>query len=367
MKITQSSVSLSSTQLNISSSTISSSLRVWDNRPENKDLNNRGTGEIAQRNQKNTDRISISNELLEKKRVVTEEPEQNNGDVMGDISKEWYGDIKLKIFKDLVEMFTGTKIQVYNPNDDKSVDENETPENQQQETAAQQQDAPQTAGWGIDYQYRETHYTKEGFTMNASGSVETESGKKISFNTSLSMNRESYEELSVSLKAGDALIDPLVIDFNGTGVKMSDQKFKFDLTMDGIEEIIAAPAKGSGFLAYDKNGDGIINDGSELFGPTSGNGFAELAAFDDDKNGWIDENDAIFSSLRIWEKDPDGNDTVSKLLDRNVGAIYTGTVATDFNVIDSSKGLTGAIRQSGIWLNEKTGLAGVISEIDLVA
>lgn len=365
MKITQSSVSLSSTSLNISSSTTSSNLRIWDNRPENKNVGNENQRDAVHRNQKISDHISISPKLIEKNRIENEEAQQNNDDAMNEIGEEWYGDIKLKIFKDLVEMFTGTKINVYNPEKSTSDAETDPSINQTTDPATQNPDTPQQVGWGIDYQYKETHYTKEGFSMTASGSVITESGKKINFNTSLSMSRETYRELSVSLKAGDALIDPLIIDFNGTGVKLSDHTFNFDLTMDGIVETIAAPVVGSGFLAYDKNGDGIINDGSELFGPSSGNGFAELAAFDDDKNGWIDENDTVFSSLRIWEKDAEGNDSVSKLLDRSVGAIHTGNVSTGYNLIDSGNNLSGVIRQSGVWLDEKTGLAGVISEIDL--
>ena len=58
----------------------------------------------------------------------------------------------------------------------------------------------------------------------------------------------------------------------------------------------------------DRNGDGKINDGSELFGTKSGDGFKDLASYDADGNGWIDENDAIFSQLKIWTKDEDGKD-----------------------------------------------------------
>ena len=41
---------------------------------------------------------------------------------------------------------------------------------------------------------------------------------------------------------------------------------------------------GNAFLSLDKNSDGIINDGSELFGAASGNGFADLAKYDEDGN-----------------------------------------------------------------------------------
>ena len=91
--------------------------------------------------------------------------------------------------------------------------------------------------------------------------------------------------------------------------ELSDQTFYFDLDADGEEEEISM-LKGSGYLALDKNEDGIINDGSELFGTGNGDGFADLARYDEDGNGWIDENDSIWSKLKIWCKDENGNDVM---------------------------------------------------------
>ncbi len=365
MKIAQSSVTLASSQISIDTRTSSTSLRIWDNRPDRKSFE-----EVTDSGKKNVrrkpfDRISISPELIEQQRLKNQTTDsQKNDDLIDDINDEWFGDIRLKIFKDLVEMFTGKEIKVYKPEESES--DSDTQNQITDTSSASSQQPPQLQGWGIDYQHKETHYTKEGFSFEASGSIVTTSGAKIKFITSLAMNREQYEELSVSLKAGDALIDPLMINFNGSAAQLSSQKFQFDLNIDGILDTISVPANGSGFLAYDKNGDGIINDGSELFGPSSGNGFSELSAYDDDKNGWIDENDRIFSDLRIWEKDENGDDTVSTLLQKNVGAIYTGNAATNYTMLDNSNSLNGVLRQSGIWLNEKTGAAGIVSEIDIV-
>ena len=176
-------------------------------------------------------------------------------------------------------------------------------------------------GWGVDYYYKETRYQKEGFQFLASGKITNDKGQQISFNTSLLMSREKYEELTVSIKEGDALIDPLVINFNGTGASFGDAKFEFDLDADGKTEMIYAPSVGTAFLAYDKNGNGVIDDGSELFGPSTGNGFQNwLLWMKITMDGLM--RTIRFSKLRLWEKTADGNDRVSSLLDRGVGAIY---------------------------------------------
>jgi hypothetical protein len=130
MKITQSSVSLSSISLNMSSSTTSGNLRIWDNRPGNRNIDNENQHDTVHRNQKIADHISISPKLIEKNRIENEEAQHNDNDVMNDIDEEWYGDIKLKIFKDLVEMFTGTEINVYNPEKDTTDSETDPPINQ---------------------------------------------------------------------------------------------------------------------------------------------------------------------------------------------------------------------------------------------
>ena len=57
-----------------------------------------------------------------------------------------------------------------------------------------------------------------------------------------------------------------MINLNTDAANVTDQKFYFDLDADGELDEISTLASGSGFLALDKNGDGIINDGSELFG-----------------------------------------------------------------------------------------------------
>ena len=119
-------------------------------------------------------------------------------------------------------------------------------------------------------------------------------------------------------------------------------------------------------MAYDKNGDGKIGNGSELFGTKSGNGFKDLGVHDGDGNGWIDENDEIYDELRIWTRNEDGTDTLLTLKEADVGAIYLGNASTEFSHIGNTFLHTAQTRASGVFLRESGG-AGVVQQIDLAA
>ncbi|MDE7210727.1 MAG: hypothetical protein K2O03_04690, partial [Lachnospiraceae bacterium] len=160
----------------------------------------------------------------------------------------------------------------------------------------------QSVQWsmGIQHYYEE----RESSSFYSSGTVKTADGRTIEFDIEAEMSRSFAEYTSVNIDYGAVqLMDPLVINLNGGTAEVSDQKFFFDIDCDGELDNVSLLARGCGFLALDRNGDGIINDGSELFGAKSGDGFGDLAVFDMDGNGWIDENDEIFNHLRIWTKD----------------------------------------------------------------
>lgn len=210
--------------------------------------------------------------------------------------------------------------------------------------------------------YAETEQT----SFSTTGKVVTADGREISFNVDLSMSRsfEQYYETSQTTEIVQ-MMDPLVINLDTDIASLSDQKFEFDIDNDGILDSISMLQKGSGYLALDKNGDGIINDGSELFGTSSGDGFYDLSMYDEDGNGWIDENDEIFSKLLIWSKDENGNDELYHLKDKGVGAICLQKVATDFSLNSLKTNQTnGQIRSTGVFLYEN-GTAGTMQQMDL--
>ena len=208
-------------------------------------------------------------------------------------------------------------------------------------------------------------YESESTYFTTQGTVRTSDGREINFNVNIGMSREFRQYYEEEIQGNLDLVDPLVINLNGTVADVSDQTFYFDIDGDGVLDEINQLGSGSGFLALDKNGDGVINDGSELFGTASGNGFKDLAQYDDDGDGWIDEDDAIWAMLKIWCKDKDGNDVLYSLADLGVGAICLQNVNTEFTQQGQDGSAKDVIRNTGVFLYEN-GNVGTVQHVDMV-
>ena len=280
-------------------------------------------------------------------------------------------DPMLQLIRTVVAMLTGHKIEVFGRSEWPSATTS-TPASTSQSphspnAARTDQTPPTSAGFALEYERHEIYSESEQTSFSATGTVVTADGQNIDFSVALVMSRSYHEESNVSLRFGDARQkkDPLVINFAGNAAQLSNQRFRFDLDADGQTENINFVASGSGFLALDRNGDGVINNGLELFGAKSGNGFAELSQLDADQNGWIDENDPAYEQLQVWTKDSTGKDQLSTVKQTGIGAINLTSVGTPFDLKNADNLLDGQIRMTSVFLHED-GKAGTIQQIDLM-
>ena len=367
MKIAESTVQLFSQHLSIEQHQTRESLTVWKDGSDPGEIRG-GRGRKSRGNLlsdfKNfgQEKLSLSGKGVQRRHLnpanqeMTEEQKLNS-------------ELNLRLLVALFERLTGRKFQMTDPSQ-VSPAQNTDIETVIPDAPVEQveQIAPQEGreGFGLIYDYHESHYEYESTEFKAGGTILTEDGKQIDFSVSLNMSREFYSEQNINIRAGDALKDPLVINFSGNATQLSQRDFYFDIDSDGTKDQISFVGPGSGFLALDKNGDGKINNGTELFGPQSGNGYAELSKYDSDGNNWIDENDAIYESLRIWSINSAGEEQLVALGKVGIGALYLGNVATPFSVKDSDNELLGQVRASGIALME-SGQVVTMQQVDLVA
>ncbi|MCP4022041.1 MAG: hypothetical protein GY729_09385 [Desulfobacteraceae bacterium] len=274
----------------------------------------------------------------------------------------------------LVESVTGAQTMITDfsvrPNPFEDTDElNRRNSLLQEDIASTVQKSEQ--GWMMSVKETDIHFESEQMLFNSSGKVVTEDGREIEFSLEMALNRSFYSETQKETliqvwQERVNLTDPLVINFDGSAPTLTDATFEFDLDNDGSTENISFVSQGSGFLALDRNNDNVINNGSELFGPGTGNGFMELAAFDEDQNNWIDENDAVFEKLSVWTKDAAGNDKLISLKEAGVGAIALDHAMTSFKMAGDDNELKGQMRRSGVFLFEN-GNVGSVQQVDLAA
>lgn len=133
-------------------------------------------------------------------------------------------------------------------------------------------------------------------------------------------------QLNVTLGDQSQKTDPLVLDLasNGFSTSSLSHTVTFDLDGDGQREAVSVPTADDALLALDRNGNGQIDDGRELFGDQNGarNGFAELSRYDDNQDGRIDLQDAVFQRLSLLRFDAGGEQRSQSLAKAGVSAIH---------------------------------------------
>jgi hypothetical protein len=154
------------------------------------------------------------------------------------------------------------------------------------------------------------------FTASIGGTAHTYIYQQVG-NTPNATNDILIDLVNVTLTSGgtsltslisSSVIDPLIIDLGTKGIALSQlgDGVQFDINADGKLDQIAWTQGEDGILAFDFNGDGVINNGSEIFSPYFGGGsyassIAALTTLDSNGDGVIDAKDATFGKLLVWQ------------------------------------------------------------------
>lgn len=271
---------------------------------------------------------------------------------------------ELRVFKQAIEMITGRLIELF--------DAAELSHDAPDRPAGPARPAPPPhiregglAGFGMritaSHEYREQESTQ----FAAAGVIRTADGQDIRFSVELSMQRQFVERSSAEIIIGEVpqMKDPLVINFNGTAAQLSDGRYEFDLDADGLLDDIPGLAPGHAFLVMDRNGNGQVDDGGELFGALSGDAYADLRQLDKDGNGYIDAGDSAFDQLGVWRP---GDTGITAMSDTGIGAVATQAIGTEFLLTDAQNTALGQIRATSIYVTE-SGQVGTTQQVDLVA
>lgn len=275
----------------------------------------------------------------------------------------WSADPLLARYIDLLERMFGVKVQILDPAD--------LTANGASEFLVAQSEAlggSTRPSLAITVDIAHTRYESEEVAFQAAGRLTTSDGRTIDLELQSRVSREYLEHSRTRMSFGDAPVkDPLVLNLDGLPATLGEAQIEFDLDADGRLDRFHILGDGSAYLAWDRNADNVVNDGSELFGPRTGNGYTELATHDVDANGWIDEGDRIFSELRLWRPSTTGAGSTTSLSAAEIGAIYLGHVATPFTLTPgSAEQARGEVRATGLFVHED-GTPGTVQQLDLRA
>ena len=168
----------------------------------------------------------------------------------------------------------------------------------------------------------------------------------------------AYHTMQVS---NSKVITPLALDLDGDGVELLSLSsgVDFDMNADGLMDSTAWVDSDDGLLVFDRNGDGIINDGSELFGEhmklsngeTADNGFSALSHFDSNGDNVFDSNDQAYNQVKVWQdKNSDGISQADELLD--LSELGLDSIDLEAQEVDENHdaGVTGLRSE---WTNDK--------------
>ena len=195
----------------------------------------------------------------------------------------------------------------------------------------------------IDKEEFYSHFTGDEERVNTGRDILTKLGViKSEFNRAEEIER----------RAPYVAIDPLIIDLDrdGFNIEKLENGTHFDLDNNSFAEKVNWTRK-DGFLALDLNGNGVIDNGGELFGDRTlladgsyaSGGFAALSQYDLNNDGVIDANDEIFSRLKVWtDRNGDGVSTEDEIMTLEEAGISSIDLnSTDVNAETGTEAVLG--------------------------
>ena len=210
---------------------------------------------------------------------------------------------------------------------------------------------PALAGLEIEFERIEERFEAESLRLDMQASLQLADGRRLDASLSLAMDRQFYSRNAIHLQSGQRQ-DPLILDFTGQGVALSDRRVDFDLRADGSLLRMPVPEAGNALLVKDRNGNGVIDDGSEVPGALSGDVWADLRRLDADNNGFIDRADPAFQRLGLLMFDPNGGQRLYSLQQLGVKAIALDAIESPFSLTDANNNRLGEIRSTGYFLTD---------------
>ncbi|HEX8076379.1 MAG TPA: hypothetical protein VF511_01080, partial [Chthoniobacterales bacterium] len=167
--------------------------------------------------------------------------------------------------------------------------------------------------------------------------------------------------------------DPLILDLDLNGVVLTSLDASlahFDFEMDGFAERTGWLSSGDALLVRDLNGNGLIDNGGELFGNSEQDGFTALAAFDANADGKISASDPVWSELRLWkDRNQDGVTQAGELVtlaSQNLASIDLASAASKEHRAGNSILAVGSFTLTGGYQGEAVAVAFSTDQVNTV-
>jgi hypothetical protein len=181
------------------------------------------------------------------------------------------------------------------------------------------------------------------FTSSQIPGLETADIAAMTTDAMIAFSTDAFAVLDAAQLEAISVYSPIVLDLDGNGVQTlaASNGVQFDLVGLGHTNKVGWVAGGDALLVRDRNGDGIINDGSELYGAGTlnaagqrvGNGYAALTQEDSNHDGKITAADAHFKDIKLWvDANHDGKTDIGELR----GLADFGIVELDLSAVKSN-------------------------------